>query len=364
MFTTFFSTLGVRILFTLVTSFLVALVIGPRVIDNLKLRQIGQNIREEGVASHKKKAGIPTMGGMIILVPALLTVILWVKFNAYVLFTLLAIVGTGFLGMMDDLTKVLKARSLGLTPRQKLAGQIILGLVIGLGLRFLSDLRFESLLNPGSGSPFFAIPATSVQVPWYGPLDFGFLYLPFVVVVFVAATNAVNLTDGLDGLAAGSVSIALVPFFLIALISGNSLWARQLGVLHIPGAEELTIICGALLGGCLGFLWYNAHPAEVFMGDMGSLALGGAFGALAICTKTELFLVIIGGLFVMETLSVIVQVSYFKYTHGQRVFRMSPIHHHFELCGWAEEKVVIRFWTVAFFCAALGFVLFSWQWFR
>lgn len=359
MFTTFVVSLPLRVLLALLTSFIVAVMIGPQVIANLKLRQIGQTIREEGVQAHKKKAGIPTMGGMIILLPTLLTCLFWVEGNARVFLTLFALIATGFIGMLDDLTKVIKARSLGLTPRQKLAGQISAGLIVALFVRYLPTLQ---VLAPDAGAlttPALSLPASVIQIPLVGLVDIGWLFLPLAVFVFVGSTNAVNLTDGLDGLAGGTASCALAAFLVLALVSGHAEVSRLLGVLWMPGSGELAVICAALLGGCIGFLWFNAHPAMVFMGDTGSLALGGALGAIAICLKLELFLGIIGGVFVAEALSVIIQVSYFKYTGGRRVFRMSPIHHHFELGGWAEEKVVGRFWITSFLLAIIGVCLFA-----
>lgn len=359
MFTTLFSSLTTRILFSALTSLLVALLIGPEVIRNLKQRQIGQTIRDEGVQAHKKKAGIPTMGGIIILIPLVLNVFFWANINTYVLVTLFCILGIAFIGLMDDLTKVLKARSLGLTPRQKLFGQITIALLSGLVVWKLPGLRFAGSLS--LGSDLFPVPSSSTLTPIIGLTNLGWLYLPFVTAVIVGSCNAVNLTDGLDGLASGTVAIAILPFLVIAFVTGNAFLAKSWGVIHVAGAEELCIICASICGGALGFLWYNAHPAEVFMGDTGSLALGAAFGAIAVCTKTELFLVIIGGIFVLEALSVIIQVSYFKYTGGKRVFRMSPIHHHFELCGWAEEKVTLRFWIIGLVLAFSGLVLFAWK---
>lgn len=362
MFTTFVASLPLRVLLALLTSFIVAVMIGPQVIANLKLRQIGQTIREEGVQAHKKKAGIPTMGGMIILLPTLLTCLFWAEGNARVFLTIFALVATGFIGLLDDLTKVIKARSLGLTPRQKLAGQITAGLVVAMFIRFMPSLSV--MIPPGASSATVqavSLPASVIQVPLFGILDIGWLFLPLAVFVFVGSTNAVNLTDGLDGLAGGTASCALAAFLVLALISGNLEASRWLGVLWMPGSGELAVICAALLGGCLGFLWFNSHPAMVFMGDTGSLALGGTLGAMAICLKLELFLGIIGGIFVAEALSVIIQVSYFKYTGGRRVFRMSPIHHHFELGGWAEEKVVGRFWITGFLFAVVGLSLFAFR---
>lgn len=346
-------------LLSVVTSFVLALIIGPRVIANLKQRQIGQTIREEGVQEHKKKAGVPTMGGIIFLVPMVITTLTYAGLNVYVGLALLLGLGMGLLGMMDDLTKVIKARSLGLTPRQKLAGQIVLGLLAAVVLRYTPGLRQELPLSAAAAGGSLLLPASFIQVPIWGVVDLGLFYLPFVTFVVVAFTNAVNLTDGLDGLAAGTVGVGVLPFLVIAYVTGHLVFARHLGVAFVPGAGELAIVCAALFGGCLGFLWFNAHPAEVFMGDTGSMALGGTVAALAIGTRTEIFSVVIGGLFVAEALSVVLQVSYFKWTHGQRIFRMSPIHHHFELTGWAEEKVVTRFWIINLMLALIGLGLFA-----
>ncbi|MBF0499034.1 MAG: phospho-N-acetylmuramoyl-pentapeptide-transferase [Candidatus Riflebacteria bacterium] len=361
MLTIFFGSLPIRIILSLITSFVTAIIIGPRVIANLKLRQIGQTIREEGIQAHKKKAGIPTMGGVIILIPALICCTLWANFNPLVVVTLFALLGTATIGMLDDLTKVIKARSLGLTPRQKLAGQISIGLVVGLVIRFFPDIRVENLFPMTSGGGTIALATSICQTPLMGPIDFGWLYIPFTVFVVVGATNAVNLTDGLDGLAGSTCTTALSAFLVLALLCGSPDIARLLGTAWIPGSSELAVVCASLLGGCLGFLWFNANPAQVFMGDTGSLALGGALGALAVCLKCEIFLGIIGGIFVSEALSVIIQVSYFKYTGGKRIFRMSPIHHHFELAGWTEQKVVARFAITSLLLAILGVSLFAFR---
>ncbi|MFZ2958351.1 MAG: phospho-N-acetylmuramoyl-pentapeptide-transferase [Candidatus Ozemobacteraceae bacterium] len=361
MFTSLFVSLPLRILLSLITSFVVAIVIGPRVIDNLKIRQIGQTIRDEGVQAHKKKAGIPTMGGVIILIPALICCAFWANFNPLVIVTLFALLGTGLIGMLDDLTKVIKARSLGLTPRQKLAGQISVGLIVGLVVRYLPEIRIESLSSFASGGGSLALVPSVCQIPLLGLIDLGWLFLPFVVFVVVGATNSVNLTDGLDGLAGSTCATALGAFLLLALLCGNPDAARMLGTAWIQGSSELAVVCAALLGGCLGFLWFNANPAQVFMGDTGSLALGGALGAIAVCLKCEVFLGIIGGIFVAEALSVIIQVSWFKYTKGKRIFRMSPIHHHFELGGWAEQKIVARFAITSFLFATAGVAIFAFR---
>jgi len=356
LFSSVFEPLSIRVIFSIVTSFLLAMIIGPRVIFNLKSRQIGQTVREEGVKEHLKKTGVPTMGGIIILIPLMITSLLWTKINAFVVVSLLVTAGMGLIGFFDDITKVVRARSLGLTPRQKLAGQIITGLAAALAINYYPGLRFE-LANATSNS--IEMSPTATQVPIFGALDLGWLYIPFAVAVIVGASNAVNLTDGLDGLAAGSMIVATTPFLVFAYVCGHLIFARHLGVAYIPGVGELAVICAALIGGSFGFLWHNAHPAAVFMGDTGSLALGGSLGAIALCSKTEVFLAIVGGIFVIEALSVILQVSYFKMTKGKRIFKMSPIHHHFELCGWPEEKVVIRFWIMGIMLAMVGLTLFA-----
>ncbi len=330
------------------------MIIAPRVIKNLKSRQIGQTIREEGVKEHLKKAGVPTMGGIIILIPLLVTSILWAKLNPYVLFVIVVTVGMGLVGFFDDITKVVNARSLGLTPRQKLFFQIAIGIAAAFFIKMYPDLKFAI----ATGNQLSSIPSSSVQIPVLGHLDLGWFYIPVALFVIVGCTNAVNLTDGLDGLAAGTVTSAITPFLFITYCCGHLVFAKHLEVAYISGVGELTVICAAIIGGCLGFLWHNSHPAAVFMGDTGSLALGGAIGAIALASKTEFYLAIAGGIFVCEALSVIIQVSYFKITHGKRIFKMSPIHHHFELCGWPEEKVVIRFWTIGLMLALVALTIF------
>ena len=354
MFSSIITPLSIRIIFSIVTSFLLAMIIAPRVISNLKLRQIGQTIREEGVKEHLKKAGIPTMGGIIILIPLLVTSLLWAKLNPFVWFVIAVTIGMGLIGFFDDITKVVNARSLGLTPRQKLFFQISIGIAAALFIKMYPNLNFAMAV----GDQIKSISSSSVQIPVIGYLDLGWFYIPIALFVIVGCTNAVNLTDGLDGLAAGTVTTAVAPFLLITYCCGHMVFAKHLEVAYISGVGELTIICASIIGGCLGFLWYNSHPAAVFMGDTGSLALGGAIGAIALASKTEFYLAIAGGIFVCEALSVIIQVSYFKLTHGKRIFKMSPIHHHFELCGWAEEKVVIRFWTVGLMLALVALTIF------
>lgn len=356
MFSSIFEPLSIRIIFSVVTSFLLSMIIGPRVIFNLRARKIGQNIREEGVKEHQKKAGVPTMGGIIILIPLMITTILWARPNPFIIIALISTAAMGMIGFFDDITKVIKSRSLGLSPKQKLIAQVITALGVAIAMRYYPGLRFE--LNPLDGNSI-ALAPTCTQIPILGAIDLGWLFLPFVAAVMVGSTNAVNLTDGLDGLATGTMLVASTPFLIFAYVCGHGIFAKHLGVLYIPGAGELAVMCGAILGGSLGFLWFNAHPASVFMGDTGSLALGGAIASIAICSKTEFFLAIVGGVFVLEALSVIIQVSYFKATKGKRIFLMSPIHHHFELRGWAEQKVVIRFWIVSIMMALVGLTLFA-----
>ena len=362
MFSAYFDGLSVRIIFSIVTSFLLAMIIAPTVIRNLKRRQIGQNIREEGVQEHLKKSGTPTMGGVIILIPLVVTTLLWAKMNPFVILTLAVTAGMGLIGFFDDVTKVVKARSLGLTAAQKMIGQILVAVAAGCAINYYPDLKFAIYQHDAvdaASTLKSVMAASSIQLPVIGAFDLSWFYIPFAVLVIVGATNAVNLTDGLDGLAAGTMAVATAPFFLFVYICGHFVFAKHLGVAFIPGVGELCIMCSSIIGGCLGFLWHNAHPAAVFMGDTGSLALGGAIGAIALCSKTEIYLAVVGGIFVMEALSVIIQVSYFKLTHGKRVFKMSPIHHHFELCGWAEEKVVVRFCIIGVMLALVGLTLFS-----
>lgn len=351
MFSSMFEPLSIRMIFSIVTSFLLAMIIAPRVISNLKLRQIGQSVREEGVKEHLKKTGTPTMGGVIILIPLLVTTLLWAKLNFFIWFSVAVTVAMGLIGFFDDITKVVNARSLGLTAKQKLIGQIIVGLAAALFMKLWPGLRFETAAGE-------AIASSAIQLPVCGTFNLDWLYIPFAVFVIVGTTNAVNLTDGLDGLAAGTMAVAINPFIVISYVCGHAIFAKHLGVAFIPGVGELSVMCAAVIGGCLGFLWHNSHPAAVFMGDTGSLALGGAIGAIAMCSKTEFYLMIAGGIFVAEALSVIMQVSYFKATHGKRIFKMSPIHHHFELCGWPEEKVVIRFWTVGVMLSLVALTIF------
>ena len=325
----------------ILTALVVSLVLGPWLIRRLQQFQIGQEIREDGPASHHAKKGTPTMGGLLILTAVIPTTLLWADLrNWFVWVAVVATCGFGAIGFLDDYMKVAKKRSLGLSARGKLGLQIVLSLAIGTFLYFMSQ---RTMFSTHLVFPF---------VKSFAPV-LGVLFPLFAVLVLTGASNAVNLTDGLDGLAIGSFLIASATFMILAYAAGNAIVADYLGIANVKGTGELTIFCGALVGASLGFLWYNGHPAEVFMGDVGSMALGGALGTIALLIKQEYMLVIVGGLFVVEALSVIVQVASFK-SRGKRVFRMAPLHHHFELSGWDETRVVIRFWIVAIIFALLG----------
>ena len=322
------------------TALLVTFVLGPSMIAWLRRLKVGQHVRNDGPQTHLAKQGTPTMGGLLIVAALVSSVLLWSDLtNKYVWIVLFATLAFGGIGFWDDYLKVVKKRSTGLRAIQKFGLQIIASAVIGFFLYY----------NPGDPN------STSLSLPFLKRifLDLGWFYIPFVIIVIVGSSNAVNLTDGLDGLAIGLVGIAATANAVIVYLGGNKIIAEYLKILYIPGSGELTIFCGALLGASLGFLWYNAHPAEVFMGDVGSLSLGGALGTLAVVTKHELILVIVGGIFVIETVSVILQVGSYKLT-GKRIFRMAPIHHHFEQIGWPESKVITRFWIIGIILALVS----------
>src|SRR6188768_1689928 len=318
------------------TALLIGLIIGPKFIGWLRVRQgKGQPIRSDGPQSHLAKRGTPTMGGLMILTSLMLSVLLWMDLkNPYVWACMFVTFGFGMIGFLDDYDKVRKASTAGVSGRVRLLGEFLIAGV-------------ASWIIVSQSNTLLYIPFLSVR------LDLGYLYIPFAAFTIVAFGNAVNLTDGLDGLATMPVVIASMAFMLIVYLVGNKIYATYLGIPHVPGAGDLAIFCGAIIGGGLAFLWFNAPPAAVFMGDTGSLALGGALGAIAVTAHHELVLGIIGGLFVIEALSVVIQVFFFKRT-GKRVFRMAPIHHHFEQLGWAEATVVIRFWIIAFVLALAG----------
>ncbi|MEJ2216390.1 MAG: phospho-N-acetylmuramoyl-pentapeptide-transferase [Gemmatimonadota bacterium] len=330
------------------TALVLSFLLGPPIIRGLRALHVGQVVRKNGPA-HAGKAGTPTMGGVLILAATAVSTILWADLsNRFVLITLAVFLGMGLLGFLDDYLKVVSHRTEGLVARYKLLGQGAIGIMVGVLL----------LVRPIS-----PIPQTWTMVPFfaeYHMVIWAPLFVPWVIVVLAGSSNAVNLTDGLDGLAAGLTSIAAATFAVFAYLIGRSDTSQYLRFFYLPGAGELAIFCVALAGAALGFLWYNAHPAEVFMGDTGSLALGGAIGAAAVLLKLEFLLVIVGGVFVAEAVSVLTQVGYYKYTFrrygaGRRIFRMAPLHHHFEQLGWPESKVIIRFWILGVLCALFAF---------
>ena len=332
----------------MVTALLVAFILGPKIIRSLERWNIKVIIRNDGPKSHQKKKDTPTMGGLIILAAIVMPTLLWARLdNFYVLLVLFATVWMGMVGFLDDYLKVKLCMSKGLVAKYKLVGQILLGCIIGSLLYFnnVNDLYPTMTLIP-----FFKNYAFNYST-WY-------IYIPIVTVVITATSNAVNLTDGLDGLAIGLIAIAASTYALICYILGRVTTAEYLGVFYIPGCGELTVFCLAIVGAALGFLWFNFHPARIFMGDTGALALGGALGTVAILSKTEILLIVIGGVFVIEVLSVIIQVLSYK-IRQKRVFKMAPLHHHYELAGWPEEKVVIRFWIIGILLSIIALTTFK-----
>ena len=352
-----FRYITVRTVYASLTAMFLALVFGPWLIRKLRELQIGQYIREEGPQEHQKKAGTPTMGGVLIVISTAVPVLMWADLgNVYVLLTLFALLAFAAIGFIDDYAKVAKRRNLGLTSKKKILLQVGVSTFVGIVLLMLatSSAYSTQLIVPfvKRFRPDLVIHSL-VHAHYLWPLA----YLPFLlfvpVLVITGSSNAVNLTDGLDGLAIGCTVIAAGAMTILTYVSSNFRWATYLDIQYIPRVGELTVFCGALVGASLGFLWYNAHPAEVFMGDVGSLSLGGTLGTIAVIIKQEVLLIFVGGIFVVEALSVILQVGSFK-LRGKRIFRMAPIHHHFELLGWSESKVILRFWI-----AALVFALFA-----
>jgi len=323
------------------TALLVSLLLGPRLIVRLRQFQIGQEIREEGPSSHQAKRGTPTMGGLLIITAVVLPTLLWADLrNTYVWIAVASVLLFGLVGFIDDYLKVSRRRNLGLRAKTKFMLQAVVSLSIGLVLLWLSGRgQFDTTVS----FPFFKT---------FNP-DLGWGYPLLVMLVLTGASNAVNLTDGLDGLAIGSLLIVWATFSVLAYAAGHALVAEYLTIPNVKGVGEITVFCGAVVGASLGFLWFNSHPAEIFMGDVGSMGLGGALGTTAVLIKQELLLVVAGGLFVVEAGSVILQVGSYK-LRGKRIFRMSPLHHHFELSGWSETKVVIRFWIIAVIFALLA----------
>lgn len=343
-----------------VTALLLSFIAGPLILRRLREMAVHQVVRAGTPDSHKAKGTTPTMGGLIILVSCIIPTILWMKpENRYVWYALLVTVWMGAIGFLDDWLKLEQKRkgekNVGLVERYKLIGQVGIGLVLGL---LLWKFPLSSLPGASTTLPFYKYVLLVPALPWMS-----FLYIPWVTVVLTGTSNAVNLTDGLDGLAAGLIAISIVTFAVFAYVMGRVDTSAYLGVYFLRGAGELTVFCSAIFGAVVGFLWFNAHPAQVFMGDTGSLALGGALGTVAILLKSEFLLLIVGAVFVAETLSVIIQRTAFKYrkqrygveyAQQHRVFKRAPIHHHFELSGWAETQVVVRFWILGILCAFLA----------
>jgi phospho-N-acetylmuramoyl-pentapeptide-transferase len=335
-----------------ITALLISMLLGPKIIKILKAKQIGESAKLEAPKTHLVKAGTPTMGGLIVLGSLLIPTLLWADVkNIYIILILVATLWLGVVGFIDDYLKVIKKKSKGLIARYKILGQILIGLIIG-GIIYFAP-QFDKIHS-------------ITTIPFFKNLefDFSYFYIPMVIFIITLTSNAVNLTDGLDGLAIGTIGIAFLGLAGLSYISGNEKFSYYLNIIYLPGSGELTIYCAALVGAALGFLWFNAHPAQIFMGDTGSLALGGGLGVLCILIRKELILPILGGIFFIEALSVVIQTMYFKYTRmrygqGKREFLCAPLHHHFELLGWAEPKIVVRFYIVAVILAILTLTTFK-----
>jgi phospho-N-acetylmuramoyl-pentapeptide-transferase len=319
---------------------LFSLLLGPWLIGRMRRLSMTQQIRDDGPKTHMNKAGTPTMGGILIILCILLSVFLWGDLkNMYIWVMVFSLAGFGLIGFLDDYLKITRKNHKGLRAIYKFGNQIILAIIIGIFLYMNPKDPYSDVLSV----PFFK--------KWL--FDLSWFYIPFSAIVIVGSSNAVNLTDGIDGLAIGLVAIAVLATGALVYISGHKGLAQYLQVLYLPGTGELTVFCGAMFGASLGFLWYNSYPADIFMGDVGSLGLGGSLGTLAVITKHEIVLAVVGGIFVIETISVILQVTSFQLT-GKRLFKMAPIHHHFELKGWPEPKVIVRFWVIGMMLALLS----------
>ncbi len=335
-----------------VTSLILTFYLGPKIINWLRKNQIGESKKVEAPKTHWSKEGTPTMGGIIVISSIVIPVILWADIlSIFIILVLTSTVWLFGVGLLDDYLKVIKRFRKGLIERYKLILQFFIGLIIGFAVYF---------------APEFAQVNTATTLPFFKDLnfDFSYFYIPVVIFIIMATANAVNLTDGLDGLAAGTVSIAMLALAIFSYVTGNAVYSDYLNIIFLPGAGELTIFCAAAVGATLGFLWFNSYPAQIFMGDTGSLALGGALGTLCVLVKKELLLPILGGIFFTETVSVLIQRFYFKYTkkrygEGKRIFKMAPIHHHFELLDWPEPKIVVRFYIVAVILAIISLTTFK-----
>jgi phospho-N-acetylmuramoyl-pentapeptide-transferase len=342
-----FGYITTRVALANLTALFLALALGPWMIRKLRELSFGQHIREDGPQSHLKKAGTPTMGGLLIVIAIVVPTLLWSNLsNPYVWIALIGLVGFGTIGFFDDYAKITKKKNLGLTARQKVLGQVICAMVIGFLLLLLhANQAYSTAIN----IPFFKQFKPDLLIEgltknfWTYPLAFILFYF-FIVFVMVGSSNAVNLTDGLDGLAIGLMVIASGAMTALCYVSSHAQFSAYLDLARLQRSQELTIFCASMVGASLGFLWYNCHPAQVFMGDVGSLALGGGLGVVSVLIKQEVLLVFIGGVYVIEALSVILQVGSYKLRNGKRIFKMAPIHHHFEALGWPESKVIVRFW--------------------
>ena len=342
-----FSYITTRVALASLTAMILALALGPWLINKLRKWSFGQYIRDDGPQSHLKKAGTPTMGGLLIVIAIVVPTLLWADLtNTYIWIALLGLIGFGAIGFLDDYAKIAKKRNLGLTARQKFWLQILCAMLIAFFLLLLhSDQRYSTAINV----PFFKQFKPDLLVEswtrsyWTYPLAFAFFYL-FIVFIMVGSSNAVNLTDGLDGLAIGLMIIASGAMTALTYVTSHAVFSKYLDLTHLVNSQELTIFCASMFGASLGFLFYNCHPAQVFMGDVGSMALGGGLGIVAVLIKQEVLLAFIGGVYVIEALSVILQVGRYKLRGGRRIFKMAPIHHHFEALGWPESKVIVRFW--------------------
>jgi len=340
-----------------VTALIISFWLGPKIIRKLRENQIGEAAKLEAPKTHLIKAGTPTMGGLIVLLSIVIPALLWTDLkNVYILLILFVTVTLGTVGFLDDYLKVVRKKPKGLIGKYKIVGQVFVGLIVGSVIYFFPQWIDLDLVQLKS----------STTVPFFKSLefDFGVFYIPMVIFVITATSNAVNLTDGLDGLAIGNVGIVCLTLAIITYVSGHAIWSQYLTIPYLRGNGELTIYCAAIAGASLGFLWFNSYPAQIFMGDTGSLALGGIIGAMCVLIKKELLLPTLGGVFLMETVSVIIQRFYFKYTkrlhgEGKRVFKMAPIHHHFELLGWAEPKIVTRFYIIAILFMILSLATFK-----
>ena len=349
-----FSYVTTRVALASLTALALSLALGPWMIEKLREKSFGQHIREDGPQSHFKKAGTPTMGGLLIVIGIVVPTLLWADLrNQYLWLALLGLLGFGAIGFVDDYSKIAKKRNLGLSARQKFWLQVMCAMIVAF---FLLLLHAKQAYSTAINVPFFKQFKPELLIEpltrnfWTYPLAYILFYF-FIVFVMVGSSNAVNLTDGLDGLAIGLMIIASGAMTVLTYVSSHRQFADYLDLAHLPRSQELTVFCASMVGASLGFLWYNCHPAQVFMGDVGSLALGGGLGIVAVLIKQEILLIFVGGIFVLEALSVILQVGSYKLRGGKRIFKMAPIHHHFEALGWPESKVIARFWIAGFIMA-------------